>query len=73
LTPFCFLPILIQKKIMWVIVKMIKHHTGIELPVILVDSHSEIMSFDTEEEALKMKEIFEINSDSGHKYLIKKQ
>jgi len=58
---------------MWVIVKMIKHHTGIELPVILVDSHSEIMSFDTEEEALKMKEIFEINSDSGHKYLIKKQ
>jgi hypothetical protein len=58
---------------MWVIVKMIKHHTGIDLPVILVDSHSEIMSFDTEEEALKMKEIFEINSDSGHKYLIKKQ
>jgi len=58
---------------MWVIVKMIKHHTGIVLPVILVDSHSEIMSFDTEEEALKMKEIFEINSDSGHKYLIKKQ
>lgn len=52
---------------------MIKHHTGIVLPVILVDSHSEIMSFDTEEEALKMKEIFEINSDSGHKYLIKKQ
>ena len=58
---------------MWEIVKMVKHHTGIELPVILVDSHSEIMSFDTEEEALKMKEIFEINSDSGHKYLIKKQ
>jgi hypothetical protein len=57
---------------MWVIVKMITHHTGVVLPVILVDSYSEIMSFDTEEEALKMKEVFEVNSDSGHKYLIKK-
>jgi hypothetical protein len=58
---------------MWVIVKMITHHTGVELPVILVDSYSEIMSFETEEEALKMKEIFEVNSDSGHKYLVKKR
>ena len=33
---------------MWVIVKMMKHHTGVELPVILVDSYSEIMSFETE-------------------------
>ena len=57
---------------MWVIVKMVKHHTGAELPVILVDSYSEIMSFETEAEALKMKEIFEVNSDSGHKYLVKK-
>ena len=57
---------------MWVIVKMVKHHSGIELPVILVDSHSEIMSFDSEEEALKIKELFEVNSDSGHKYLVKK-
>lgn len=51
---------------------MVKHHTGAELPVILVDSYSEIMSFETEVEALKMKEIFEVNSDSGHKYLVKK-
>jgi len=58
---------------MWVIVKMITHHTGVELPVILVDSYSEIMSFDTEEEALRIKEIFEVNSDSGHKYLVKKR
>ena len=57
---------------MWVIVNMVEHHTGVVLPVILVDSYSEIMSFDTEEEALKMKEIFEVNSDSGHKYLVKK-
>jgi hypothetical protein len=57
---------------MWVIVKMMKHHTGVELPVILVDSYSEIMIFDTEVEALKMKQIFEANSDSGHKYIVKK-
>jgi hypothetical protein len=57
---------------MWVIVKMMKHHTGVELPVILVDSYSEIMIFDTEGEALKMKQIFEANSDSGHKYVVKK-
>jgi hypothetical protein len=57
---------------MWVIVKMITHHTGVQLPVILVDSHSEIMSFETEEEALMMKILFEVNSDSGHKYIVKK-
>jgi hypothetical protein len=58
---------------MWVIVKLVKLNTGVELPVILVDSFSEIMTFDTEEEAVKMKELFEVNSDSGHKYLVKKR
>ena len=58
---------------MWVIVKMVTYNNGIELPVILVDSYSEIMTFDTEEEALKIKKIFEINTDSGHKYLVKKR
>ncbi len=68
---------------MWVILKMPQHHTGVQspvisvdshrnIPVILVDSHSEIISFETEEEALKLKEIFEANSDSGHKYTVKK-
>ncbi len=51
---------------------MITHHTGVQLPVILVDSHSEIMSFETEDEALMMKILFEVNSDSGHKYIVKK-
>lgn len=58
---------------MWVIVKLVRLNTGIELPVILVDSWSEIMTFETEEEAVKMKELFEVNSDSGHKYLVKKR
>lgn len=57
---------------MWVIVKMITNHTGIQIPVILVDNLSEILSFQTEEEALKMKALFEVNSDSGHKYIVKK-
>ena len=57
---------------MWVIVKMVKHHTGVELPVILVDSYSEIMSFETEEEALKLAELMNANTDSGHVYSIKK-
>ena len=57
---------------MWVIVKMITHHTGVQLPVILVDSHAEIMSFETEEEALMMKLLFAVNSDSGHEYIVKK-
>lgn len=57
---------------MWVIVKLVKLNTGVELPVILVDSFSEIMSFDSEEDAIKMKDLFEANSDSGHKYFVKK-
>jgi hypothetical protein len=57
---------------MWVIVKLVKNNMGIELPVILVDSLSEIISFETEEEAVKMKQLFEANSDSGHKYMVKK-
>jgi len=30
------------------------------------------LEFDTLESAEKMKEIFELNSDSGHKYEVKK-
>lgn len=57
---------------MWVIVKMITNHAGVQLPVILVDNHSEIMCFETEDEAIKIKVLFESNSDSGHKYMVKK-
>jgi hypothetical protein len=57
---------------MWVIVKMITHHTGVQLPVILVDNHSEIMTFQIEDEARKMRELFAANSDSGHEYIVKK-
>lgn len=42
------------------------------VPVILLDGHGEIWEFDTEEEAEKMREVFELNSDSGHKYEVRK-
>ena len=44
----------------------------IDLPVIMLDSQSEILKFDTEEEAIKLAELMNANTDSGHKYSVKK-
>jgi hypothetical protein len=57
---------------MWVIVKMIPNFDGIKLPVIILNSESEILEFETEDEATSMKTIFETNSDSGYEYVVKK-
>lgn len=57
---------------MWVIVKHIKNKNGTVLPVIILDSHGEVLEFQNENEANEMREIFESNSDSGYKYTIKK-
>lgn len=43
-----------------------------KVPVILLNSDTEVWEFETEEEAEEMKEIFQTNSDSGHKYEVKK-
>ena len=52
---------------------MIKHDISqIEMPVIILDSQNEVMEFETEEEAEKLRKLFETNSDSGHKYILKK-
>lgn len=40
--------------------------------MILLNGQSEVWEFDTFEEAEKMKEIFQTNSDSGHIYEVKK-
>ncbi len=58
-------------KTMYIIVKNITNQNGIKLPVIIVDDHAEVMEFETIEEAEKMREIFQKNSDSGHEYTIK--
>jgi hypothetical protein len=56
----------------YVIIKEIKSMTGQVLPVILLDTHSDVMEFETREEADSMAEILSVNSDSGHKYRVKK-
>ena len=48
------------------------HSKQRELPVILLDSESEVMEFTTKEDAEEMRIRFEVNSDSGYKYRIKK-
>lgn len=57
---------------MYVIVKYIPNIKGIEMPVLIVDSHSEILEFDTSDEAEKVKELFQTNTDSGYRYEVKK-
>jgi hypothetical protein len=57
---------------MWVILKYVKNNKGVVLPVILLDSNGEVLEFDNEMDAVKMSDLFELNSDSGHKYEIKK-
>jgi hypothetical protein len=42
------------------------------LPVILLDSQDEVLEFEKLEEAEKFRDLLQLNSDSGHKYLIKK-
>jgi hypothetical protein len=58
---------------MYVIVKHVKMSDDKKrLPVILLNVDSEIWEFDSLNEAENMKNIFETNSDSGHKYEVKK-
>ena len=57
---------------MFVILKYIKNNKGVEMPVIIIDTHNEVLEFDTYEEAEKMRDIMEKNSDSGYKYEVKK-
>jgi archaellum biogenesis ATPase FlaH len=57
---------------MYVILKFIKNNKGVEMPVIIIDTHNEVLEFDTFEEADKMRDIMEKNSDSGHRYVVKK-
>lgn len=52
---------------------MVKQSTSdTPLPVILLNSQEEIMEFDSYESAEDVRVLFEKNSDSGHKYIVKK-
>jgi hypothetical protein len=57
---------------MWVIIKYIKNSKGIEIPAIILDSLEEVLEFENEGDAEKQKNLFLINSDSGHRYEVKK-
>jgi hypothetical protein len=58
---------------MYLIIKLVKQNTSdVMLPVVLLDNQSEVMEFDTYDEAEKMRSLFEVNSDSGYKYEIKR-
>jgi hypothetical protein len=43
-----------------------------ELPVVILDSEDDVLEFNTKEEAEEMRLRFEVNSDSGYKYRVKK-
>jgi hypothetical protein len=63
-----------NRKDKWCIVKNVKQldKTLPELKVIVLDTHCEVLEFESEEDANNMRDIFNINSDSGHKYETKK-
>ncbi len=56
---------------MYCIVKYIKVDTK-ELPVIILNSQDEILEFDNDVQAEEFKEILQMNSDSGYRYVVKK-
>lgn len=57
---------------MFVIVKYIPNKNGVEMPVLIVDTHSEVLEFDTDKEAEEVRELFQSNTDSGYRYVVKK-
>lgn len=59
------------KKNMYCILKYIKVDKK-ELPVIILNSQDEILEFDSETQAEEFKQILQMNSDSGYRYIVKK-
>ena len=60
---------------MYVIVKHVKMNSNPmsnKVPVILLNTDTEVWEFETEKEAEDMKDIFQTNSYSGHVYEVKK-
>jgi len=48
-----------------IIKKIIDPRSNKELPVIILDTHGEVLEYNTIEEAEEMRARFEVNSDSG--------
>jgi hypothetical protein len=57
---------------MWIIIKKMElNQKGIKVPVVIIDTHGEVMEFEDLSEAEKMRQSFQSNSDSGHEYILK--
>ena len=56
----------------YIIIKNVMNHNGIPMPVILLNGNDEILEFDTIQEAERLVELFQTNSDSGHQYSVRK-
>ena len=59
---------------MYVIIKQVKVNSNDirkKLPVIMLDSQGEVWEFDNKDKAQEMVNIFNTNTDSGHKYEVK--
>jgi len=57
---------------MYVIIKYVKTKNDRILPVVMLDAQGEVWEFDNRDKAQEMTNIFNTNTDSGHKYEVKK-
>ena len=57
---------------MYVIVKHVKTQVNRKLPVIMLDTQGEVWEFDNKDKAQEMVNILNANTDSDHKYEVKK-
>ncbi len=57
---------------MYIIVKHVKTQVNRKLPVIMLDTQGEVWEFDNKDKAQEMANILNANTDSGHKYEVKK-
>ena len=57
---------------MYVIVKHVKTQDDRTLPVIMLDTQGEVWEFESKDDAEQMCNILNTNTDSGHKYEVKK-
>jgi len=56
----------------YIIIKKVENNRGVTVPIVMLNGLSEVMEFGNYEEANKMAQLFEVNSDSGWKYTIRR-
>jgi len=55
----------------YIIIKNFKTQAGTTVPVIMLDSQGEVLELQTQEEAEKMRMMFQKNSDSGYVFSLR--